>query len=370
MAQSVIDWESSDSKILLNPRMSKDEQQIISDQLKEFDLPGHLWLTTSGTTSKFKCVALSKDAFLASAEAVNKLFKIEKNDIWLHCLPDFHVGGLGIYARSHLSGAKVEKLHTWDPSEFHSISHRLSATISAMVPTQLYDIIRLNYKAPKAYRLTIIGGAALTKELFDKSWKLGWNAVPTYGMTECASQIAAAVYGTYDHFLPLDHVKIRVGSSGKIMIKSPSLLTGYVYPGPSGPVWNNPVIDGWFETDDRGKLKENYLQVYGRGADIIKINGELVNIGHLQMKIDAILEKLNLDKTVTLLSFPHPRSGFSLHLAFEEDEQLISNIMERYNAAVMPYEKISKTHRVPYIPRTPLGKIDRYKLTKLIGDTL
>src|SRR5690349_2632783 len=111
----VIDWTSAESHVLLNPRMPREEEM----RLRSFvtDLPGHLWLSTSGTTGALKLTALSKQAMLASAAAVNRHLQSNAKDVWYCVLPLFHVGGLGILARAFLSGASVTRSN-WDAREF------------------------------------------------------------------------------------------------------------------------------------------------------------------------------------------------------------------------------------------------------------
>ena len=100
-----IDWLSDQSHVLLNPRMPVEERVRLESWV--LDLPGHLWLSTSGTTGVLKLTALSKRAVLASGAAVNRRLQAGAHDVWLCVLPAFHVGGLGIHARAFLSGARV-----------------------------------------------------------------------------------------------------------------------------------------------------------------------------------------------------------------------------------------------------------------------
>ena len=65
-----------------------------------------------------------KSALLASAEAVNKHLESDKRDTWVNPLPHFHVGGLGILARTYLSGAMLHDFKAdcpgkWAPQEFY-----------------------------------------------------------------------------------------------------------------------------------------------------------------------------------------------------------------------------------------------------------
>src|SRR5688500_13645623 len=100
-----IDWGSSASVVLLNPRMPEDERRRMETWVEP--LPRPLWLATSGTTGSLKLVALGKDALLASAAAVNRHLSATAGDVWRSVLPRWHVAGLGIEARAFLSGARV-----------------------------------------------------------------------------------------------------------------------------------------------------------------------------------------------------------------------------------------------------------------------
>ena len=106
-----IDWTSDESHVLLNPRMPADEEARLRSLV--IDLPAHLWLATSGTTGALKLTALSKRAMLVSAAAVNRHLAADAQDVWCCVLPEFHVGGLGIFARAFLSGSGVISAQ-WD----------------------------------------------------------------------------------------------------------------------------------------------------------------------------------------------------------------------------------------------------------------
>src|SRR5207244_12310235 len=101
-------------------------------------LPGHVLVATSGTTGDVKLVALSKEAILASAAAVNTRLGARRGDVWCCVLPTFHVGGLGIHARAHLTGSRVIGM-AWDPHAFA----RTEATLASLVSAQVHDLVRL-----------------------------------------------------------------------------------------------------------------------------------------------------------------------------------------------------------------------------------
>lgn len=327
-------------QVLINPRHPQKTE--LENQLADV-LPDHFWFLTSGSTGQSKAVALSQDALFASARAVNAHLQATQRDIWLNCLPPFHVGGAGILARAHLSGSKVITLPKWDP---HALSE--NATLTALVPTQIYDLVKANLTAPKNLRAVIVGGGALPLQLYTQAKKLHWPLLPSYGLTECASQVATA--HAYELQL-LPHIEAKI-ENGRLSIKSPSLLTAYALLEDKKITLEDPKIDGWFLTEDCATLNGRTLAITGRLGDFVKIGGESVDLA----KLNALIESLSSE--CALLAMPDERLGHALHLAYTERAEL-PLILQRYHEQVLPFEKIRDTHLVDAIPRSPLGKILR-----------
>src|SRR5690348_12458426 len=194
----------------------------------------HVFVATSGTTGDVKLVALSKDAILASAAAVNARLGAGRDDVWCAVLPAFHVGGLGIHARAYLSGARVVAM-TWNPQAFV----RTEATLASLVPAQVHDLVRLGLRPPASLRLILVGGGA-----FDSSSAPGWPVLASYGMSECASTVA--VEGVL-----LSHLDARAEADGRLAFRGASLFSGYVY---GDGAFVDPKVDGWFVTEDLGEV--------------------------------------------------------------------------------------------------------------------
>jgi O-succinylbenzoic acid--CoA ligase len=328
-------WLSEESHLLLNPRMPEEERK----RLESFvvPLPGHLWLATSGTTGSLKLTALSKQAMLASAAAVNRHLHSSADDVWLCLLPTFHVGGLGIYARAFLSGACVVT-EGWD-----------GVTLASLVPAQVSDLVRARTPAPPSLRAVVIGGGALTSSLHDEARALGWPLLPSYGMTECCSQVATATVDTPELLL-LDHVEARIESDGRLALRSEALFTGYA----TADGFVDPKIDGWFLTEDIASIDGRILHVEGRRGDFVKIGGESVDLSRL----DRILADLGVDAAV--VAVPDDRLGHVIALAIASGDS--DAVTAAFNARVFPYERARRVIRVAEVPRTALGKIMRNRI--------
>ena len=82
----MLDWESENNEVMINPRFSKEEMEEIMAMLKKSPpIKGHVWMATSGSTAEnaghIKWTALSKAAILASATAVNSILQSTSKDV-------------------------------------------------------------------------------------------------------------------------------------------------------------------------------------------------------------------------------------------------------------------------------------------------
>jgi O-succinylbenzoic acid--CoA ligase len=344
-----IDWNSSESHLLLNPRMPAEERARLESLVVE--MAGHVWLATSGTTGTLKLTALSKEALLASAAAVNRHLQSDARDVWCSVLPPFHVGGLGIEARAFLSGARVVRME-WDPRAFAAAE----VTLASLVPAQVRDLVDSRLSAPPALRAIVVGGGALPAALYDEARALDWPVLPSYGMTETCSQVATATPASPELVL-LDHVEARTEEDGRLAFRGPSLLTGYG----TADGFIDPKVDGWFVTEDLGKVEGRTLQVEGRRGDFIKIGGESVDLARL----DAILAAVT-GPHAAIVAVPDRRLGHVIHLAVDSTLDATA-VAAAYDQRVHPFERARAVHQVAEIPRSPLGKLLRAQLRLSLG---
>ena len=345
----VIDWRSEESHLLLNPRMPREEQRRLETYV--VPLRAHVWLATSGTTGALKLTALSKKALLASAASVNRHLSSTADDVWACVLPTFHVGGLGIYARAFLSGARVVAA-AWDPARFAAMGE---ITLASLVPAQVADLVNGGLRPPERLRAVVVGGGALSEDVYRAGAALGWSLLPSYGMTECSSQVATAWPGSTELVL-LDAFEARVEKDGRLAFRGEPLLTGY---GTAGG-FVDPKRRGWFVTEDLGSVDGRILQVGGRRGDFIKIGGESVDLARL----DAVLAAI-AGSHAAVVAMPDERLGYVIHLAVDESADGDA-VASAFAEQVHPFERPRRVHRVAEIPRSPLGKLIRKRLLEAL----
>ncbi|MGI4791011.1 MAG: AMP-binding protein [Janthinobacterium lividum] len=378
----VPDWMSSETSVLLNPRMPEPQRTSLLEALDSMPtLAGHIWLTTSGS-SGIKWVALSKDAILASAQAVNQHLNSSNDDIWTLALPVFHVGGLGVLARGFLSGAPVHRYTNadgeprWNAVSFYAFLQQTKTTLTTLVPTQLHDLLQAGFMSPPALRAVVIGGGALDPALYRAARRLGWPVLPSYGLSECCSQVATAALDSLESetddssppLVLLSHVTAQISEEGRIMVQSPSLLTGYGLIEPSRFV--DPKEDGWFLTEDRGTLAGSALTIQGRIGDFVKIGGESVDVSRLVTLWAQVQSSQSGLPETALIAVPDTRLGAAIHLASTGGaaaHEQITRLVDVFNKQVLPFERIQTVHWIEEIPRSPLGKLLRTELLARVG---
>lgn len=376
-----IDWQCQESHAFTNPKLPGIEKQKLNRMIEKHHLTGHIFLATSGSTATnstdIKWVALKKSAFCLSAQTVNQHLNCSQKDIFLNTLPHFHVGGLAMFARAQLCGAKIVDIYNenykWNPKEFVGHLQTNKATVSSLVPTQVYDLIQNNLPCPNSVKAIVVGGGFLDKNLYEQSQKLNWPLLPSYGMTECCSQIATALpnfqwRNNYAELSILPHVKLGVSLDGRIQIESESLLTGYITQSKEETTFFDPKENGKIVTSDIGHCIKGKLIVYGRIDDNIKINGENVSLIRLQSILEQVKGHFNYNEDCAIIATPHLRRGHKIEIIFTKSLQndIIPLIIENFNKLVYPFEKIENTFFVDKIPRTELGKLKRNSLMNLL----
>lgn len=376
----MIDWLSSKNEVLFNPRMPESAKKGLFSALSLLDdlnsEKGHVCFATSGSTGKLKWVALSKAAILSSAHAVNSHLHSDHKDIWLNPLPEFHVGGLGIIARGYLSQAPVITCHfpasKWNPEYFHKLLGQSQTTLTSLVPTQVFDLVSLQLKAPPSLRAVIVGGGAISEKIYFTAIGLGWKLLPSYGLTECASGVATAKYDSwnlsnYPLLAPLSHIQLAVSENGCLKIKSEALLSAYLEEDLECFKLNDPKTDGWFTTEDKVIFEEGSIKSVSRGEHFIKIGGENVDLLRLEKVLEEEKLALQFKADAALTALGDARLGYRIYLAVTSPlNEKVQKLVDHYHQRVFPFERISQVLSVNEIPRSALNKVLKADLEKLL----
>jgi long-chain acyl-CoA synthetase len=222
-----------------------------------------------------------------------------------------------------------------------------------------------------AVEYLVSGGAALDPAVGNDFQTLGFEVLEGYGMTEAAPMITFTRPG-----------RIRIGSPGEAMpgtsirivdgeitAAGENIMLGY---------YNRPeetaalLKNGWLFTGDLGYLDDDgYLYITGRKKEIIVLsNGKNIN----PIEIEEELLKMPQVKDCGVFAM---NDQLHVMLVVEENGQVFDNesiktrmmseVLEPYNRRVSAYKKLMGFHITQKeLPRTRLGKLQRFKLADLI----
>jgi len=242
---------------------------------------------TSGTTGKPKRVPLTYNNHFHSAIASALHLGVNSDDNWLLCMPMFHVGGMAIAWRSVINGTTLTLLPKFDEKEVLDAIATEKVTLISLVPTMLTRLLRHpNWQNLQKLRAILLGGAPASSELINQALQLNLPIMPTYGMTETASQITTLLahevsikrgssglplFGNRLRIVDLDDSTqdLAIGAIGQILVQGTNVMEGYLNK-------NTAILqDGWLHTGDLGYLdRDGYLYVVSRRSDLVISGGE------------------------------------------------------------------------------------------------
>jgi O-succinylbenzoic acid--CoA ligase len=235
----------------------------------------HSIIYTSGTTGRPKGAVLTYGNHWWSAVASALNLGLQADDIWLDCLPLFHVGGLSILLRSVICGMTALVHARFDAASVNRAIDEQGVTILSVVSTMLDRMLseRGDRPYPPSLRCVLLGGGPAPLPLLERAIRAGAPVVQTYGLTETASQVATlspedALLKVGSAGKPLVGSQLHIAEDGEIWVRGPSVSPGYLHQHP---------LQGWLHTGDLGRLDEDgYLYVLDRRDDLIVSGGENV----------------------------------------------------------------------------------------------
>ncbi len=362
---------------------------------------------TSGTTGSPKGVMLSYQNLISNVIGVSQEVEIyTPTRQVLMLLPLHHifplagsmvaplfVGSTIVMAPSMQSSDLLETLRNNQvaimigvPRLYELIYKGIKAKIDASAIGRIfYRIVRLSRSRKLAKKIfkkvhvgfgghleyLVSGGAALPKHVGDLFQTLGFDVLEGFGMTEAAPMITftrpgKVKIGSPGQPLPGMKVEIR---DGEIIAKGKNVMKGYY----NRPEETADVLkDGWLYTGDLGHFdKDGFLFITGRKKDIIILSsGKNINPVELEIDFEKSFEAVKEAGVFLHNNHLHiailPNYELLTQLNIEKvDEYFKNEIIPVFNGKLSPYKRIMKFAIVhTELPRTRLGKIQRFKLSE------
>ncbi|MCE2661644.1 MAG: 2-succinylbenzoate--CoA ligase [Microcystis sp. 53602_E8] len=323
-------------------------------------LTNSLMIPTGGTSGKIRFAIHNWLTLTASVKGFSEYFQVEQvNSFCL--LPLYHVSGLMQFLRSFLTEGDfaVISYHKIKQKRINNLN--LQDYFISLVPTQLQFFLENDPQWLTNFKTVLLGGSPAWPSLLEKAREYNISLSPTYGMTETASQIVTLKpedfrRGNNSNGQLLPHAQIKINPDNqKIIIEAKSLFLGYY------PHLNQ---GSYFETDDLGYFDESgYLYIIGRDSQKIITGGENV----YPFEVETAIRQTNLVKDVVVLGLPDSRWG-QIIVAFyvPVNSQICQTIIQsQIKDKLVNYKLPKHWIKLPEIPKSPQGKINRTNLIKL-----
>lgn len=334
------------------------------------------FLYTSGTTGRSKGAMLTQDNLLSNAEVLKDYWAFTRADVLLHALPIFHTHGLFVASNVMLlCGGAMVFMPSFNPDTI--LKHMPRATSMMGVPTfytRLLDHDGFTREAAAHMRLFISGSAPMLSETHEQFESLtGQRILERYGMTETNMNTSnpyegARKAGTVGFALPGVDVKIcdpesgatlPQGEIGVIEVRGPNVFKGY---------WKMPEKtreelreDGFFITGDLGQIDaDGYVQIVGRGKDLIISGGYNIYPKEIEMVVD---DQPGV-KESAVVGVPHPDFGESPVAVVVPDGAGpdIDQITSACATELARFKHPRKIIILDALPRNTMGKVQKNAL--------
>jgi acyl-CoA synthetase (AMP-forming)/AMP-acid ligase II len=339
-------------------------------------------LYTSGTTGRPKGAVIDRLGLTARVFVNSFELESSSDDIFVACLPMFHIAAYLAYA-SLFSGGTVVMLPEFTPALCVEALEREKATSMVLVPTMirmLLDSPVVEKFDPSNLRLIVYGGEsippAVLKRAVDK-FQCGFHQ--QYGMTETGGQ---SVLRCADHITDdqevlasagKDAVSFEVlvvddndkvlpeGEPGEVVCRGPAVMTEY---------WRRPdatietLRNGWMHTGDIGlRDKNGYLHIIDRRKDMILSGGENI----YPREVEQVLMGHPQVSDATVIGLPDPKWGeivACILVGKTPDEKELEVYLRKHIAG---YKLPRKWFRLDELPRNAAGKVLKNLLREQLG---
>jgi long-chain acyl-CoA synthetase len=341
---------------------------------------------TSGTTGVPKGVCLTHGNLVASAYDAIIALDLNRDDVWLHAAPMFHlVDAFAIWGMSLVGG--VHAIAHFAAEAFADTVAAAKVTKTSLPPTliamasahaiagdaRLRSLVRVSY-----------GGSPMTETAHARATEiLGVDILQAYGITEASGFIAHQLPGDYRHDgsdrerarlasagQPTTSVMLRIAGDdgavvdgdgiGEIQIAGPRVMAGY---------WQQPeathaaMPDGWYRTGDLGRRDaEGHVFIVGRKKDMVITGGENV----YPSEVENVLAAHPAVAEVAVFGIPSERWGEEVRAAIvlragcaAGEAELLAYCRERIGGYKVPK---AIAFRCEPLPMTGPGKVAKHLL--------
>ncbi len=338
------------------------------------------WLFTSGTTGTPKGVIhLHHDMLYCVGPYTNEVIQTTPQDVLLSSSALFLSYGLvnSLYLPLYVGASVVLNPERPAPATLYRLLETERPTLFFSVPTSLAAMLADD--APhdlSSLRLCVSAGEPLPGALFER-WKerFGTEILDGIGSTEfgyifISNRAGKVRHGSAGQLIPPHEAKVLdpdgqpvpAGEIGELYMRSDSVAAGY---------WNKhertkeTFAGDWLRTHDNFLIdQDGYFFYQGRADDLIKVGGlyvapsevEGVLLQHQAVAECAVVGAPDADGLIKSKAFVVLRSGV------EASDALAQELQAFTRDRLAHYKYPRAVEFVPELPKTVMGKIQRYRL--------
>jgi cyclohexanecarboxylate-CoA ligase len=336
-------------------------------------------LYTSGTTGEPKGVTHSSNTMLANLVPFAKRLGLDGKSIIHMPSPMGHQLGFmyGLVLPVMLGGKAVLQ-DIFDPKEMarQIREERANFTMGATpFLSGFVEHVSESGEGTPSLKVFVSAGAPIPRALVTRGGEtLGAAIISGWGMSENGAVTTTKLGDPEDLTtstdgcaLPGMEVKVvnqeggttAAGEEGRLMVRGCSNFTGYH----KRPELGKFDDDGWFDTGDIARMDAGgYIRICGRAKDIIMRGGENIPV----VEVEGLLYKHPAISGVAIVGYPDRKLGerACAFITLREGASLTFEEMTDFlKAQQMAIQYVpERMEIVADLPRTPSGKIQKFKL--------
>ncbi|KAL9589906.1 MAG: hypothetical protein Q9203_001292 [Teloschistes exilis] len=353
---------------------------------------------TSGTTSGFPKAAMIPHSYAISQLRAIQTQKPPYGVSRLICLPAFHA-----FAVPLLTGCAIREQQTayvmqrFDLETYLRSIRQFKITEIPMVPTMLIAVLTSSLTDKEhlqSLRSVYVAGSPLRSSTqvdfqallhpdarVTQVWGMtetGWTTMFQWPETDNTGSVGRLMPGMSSRLVDEDgNILTEDNQEGELLIKGPSIMTGYF----NDDVATAATIDeeGWLRTGDIAYSIQGKWYIVDRKKDIIKVHGwqvapaelEAVLLTHPQVVSAAIIGIPLKDGTgevpqAFVVLKRKPLDGtYASHGELEEHTTTEEELKKYLASRLAKYKALNGVTFVDDIPRTPSGKLQKFKLKEM-----
>lgn len=338
-------------------------------------------LFSSGTEGTPKAICISHSSLANTTQRLIDVMQIDDSIKEYIGVPAYYSFGFGRCRVASAAGGRFFlPKNGFNPLEIRDLLESDSINAISAVPS----LWRVLLETPEFFKTTghkvkwiEIGSQYMAaheksqlKEIFPKA-----RIVQHYGLTE-ASRSTFLVISDTDQDTVLESVgqglygvEIKLNPDDRILIKGPHVASWIYKDGEQIPVKDE---NGWFATNDKGRIQDGFLYFEGRMDDIINCGGIKLSPEKLDREIASLLGSKKGFHTVKI---PDKELGEGVALAVEKSCSLDrKSLHEKLNETLKKFGiRAGSTLQIIEIdafPFTETGKLKRSELSSLCSQLL